>query len=69
MKLINQMIRKSYANTKKELAYQGTFGDKRWYSFSQYGYELAGPFETKQEAEKWVLNYYNQRPHLILQWF
>lgn len=65
---IEKEIRESYALTGKDLAHCGSFGDSRWYGYSQYGYELTGPFATKKEAEQSVLGYYMANPNLIMQW-
>jgi len=64
---IEQEIRNNFKELGAELARKDFFGSNKFESLSQYGYSLMSNFNTKEEAEKYTIDFYSKRIHLIRQ--
>jgi hypothetical protein len=60
-----QRIRTMFSRIGTDLAGQWPFLYKGWIAYSQYGYVMEEGFETKEAAEKYVIDYYSARMNLI----
>lgn len=67
-KLIQYEIEDEYKRMNRVMAEVMPFTEgKKWQALSQYGYILEDQFDTKEKAEKYLIEYYSKRMYLIRQ--